>query len=457
MVSKRLILLCFILMFAILAGCGGANEGDVDGGKESSGNQTTPATTDNSGNDNTTPVVQPPDNKPREPVELTIVPYWLAMSDQEFEELLFQPLKEIYPHISMKVDRSDPVQLATSGSFPDMYYVANVRYYLFRDMDIPYDISAMIKGSRIDLSAYSSPNIDWVLELGEKGEVFGLPFDLNHMALYYNKDLFDKRGVSYPEDGMLWEDIIDLSRRMTFTDGDVNYRGFLPMNPNVFSGTKTLPVYDPTTKKALLDNNEYKSILELIKSFYEIPGIVVNGQFPITGADFLKDQNVAMMGNWLTDISSRMTADQIQMNYDIVGMPSFRDLPGVTIHPGAKMMGISKSSKHKEDAFLALEYFVSPEVQARINRKARLTVLDDENIRKDFGADVEVLNGKNIAGALNVRPAKMIPPHEYNAVIDGRFNALAAELAKGSKDINTLLMEAQEAADKLITEAEAAK
>jgi multiple sugar transport system substrate-binding protein len=68
-----------------------------------------------------------------------------------------------------------------------------------------------------------------------------------------------------------------------------------------------------------------------------------------------------------------------------------------------------------------------------------------------------VLKGKNIQGALKVKPAKMIPPHEYNAMIDGALNAVVPDLAKGTKDINTLLREAQETADKAIAEAEAKK
>jgi multiple sugar transport system substrate-binding protein len=395
----------------------------------------------------------------REPVELKIVPHYLTMSDQEFEELLFQPLKAKYPHITMKVDRTDPVKLAAAGEFPDIFYVANVRYSTFKDLDIPYDISAMVKNKAnpVDLNAFAKPNIDWIVELGPKGELYGLPFDLNHYALFYNKDIFDKRGVPYPKEGMTWEELLELSKKMTFVDAGVQYRGFVPFAPNTFAAIKSMPVYDQTTKKALLDNAGYKSILELIKPFYEIPGIITNNEYPIKSADFMKDRNVAMMANWLTDTASNMQKNGIQMNFDIVGMPSFQELPGVTIHPGAKMIGISKTSKHKEDAYLAIQFFTSPEVQKKINRGGRLTALADESIRKDFGADVEVLKGKNLAGALKVKPAKMIPPHAYNALIDGKLNAVVPDLAKGTKDINTLLREAQEAADKAIAEAEAAK
>lgn len=434
--KKRKAALGVVLASAMLAGCGGKTDGkgSVTDGKTA-------------------------ESKPRDPVELTIVPYWLAMSDQEFDELLFQPLKAKYPHITMKVNRTDPVKLAATGDFPDIYYVANVRYYMFKDLDIPYDMSAMVKNKAnpIDLNAFSKPNIDWTVELGPKGEVFGVPFDLNHYALFYNKDIFDKRGVAYPKDGMTWEDFLDLSKKVTFTDGGVQYRGFLPPAPNVFSGTKTMPVYDQAAKKALLNNDGYKSILQLIKPFYEIPGIIVNNEYPVKAADFLKDRTVAMMSHWLTDVASSMQNGNVQMNFDVVGMPSFKDLPNTTIHPGAKMMGISKSSKHKDDAYLVIQFFTSPEIQQKINRGGRLTALADENIRKDFAADVAVYKGKNIQGALKVKPAKMIPPHEHNVTVDGKLNAVVADLAKGTKDINTLLREAQEAADKAIAEAEAAK
>lgn len=426
-----------ILTSLFVAGCGGTQTNNID----------------------KTADVQAIETKPKEPVELKIVPLFLTMSDQEFEDLLFAPLKAKYPHITMKLDRTDPVKLAAAGESPDIFYVANARYSTFRDLDIPLDISAMAKNKAnpIDLNAFSKPNIDWVVELGSKGELYGVPFDLNHYALFYNKDIFDKRGVPYPKDGMNWEDLLELSKKLTFVDAGVQYRGYIPIYPNSFAGIKSLPLYNQTTHKATLNNDSFKSILELIKPFYEIPGMIQNQEFPMKDADFLWGRNVAMLTNWITDTASNMEKNNIKINFDIVGMPVFKDLPGVTVHPGAKMMGVSKTSKHKEDAYLAIQFFTSPEVQKKINRGGRLTALADENIRADFAADVEVLKGKNIKGALKVKPAKMAPLNEYDSLINGALNKVVPDLAKGTKDINTLLREAQEAADKAIAEEDAKK
>lgn len=448
--KKAIIVVSAFLALLFLGGCG--EDTAADEGKDASVNHV-----ENDSIADSDTEVEIELEKPREPVELTIVPRWLSMTDEEFDNLLFEPLKQVHPHITVKVNRTEPAQLGVTGEIPDIFYVANVRYFEFADMDIPYDMSEFIKRSQMDMEAFSSPNIDWVLELSSEGEIYGLPFDLNHYALFYNKDIFDQRGVDYPVDGMTFAEVLDLSRELTYNDGGVQYRGFIPLSPHVLSGTRSLPYYDPINKKSLLDTAEHKAILELIKPFYEIPGIIENNQYPIQGADFILDQTVAMSANWITDTVNRMSDNNIQMNFDIVGVPSFEDLPGVTIHSGAKLMGISKTSKHLEDAFLAIEYWTSPEVQSNINRGGRLTVLADENIRKDFGADIELLRGKNIQGALQVKPAMMIPPHEYNAMIGNALDAVRADLALGTKDINTLLREAQEAADQAIAAAEQAK
>lgn len=51
---------------------------------------------------------------------------------------------------------------------------------------------------------------------------------MNIPALFYNKDIFDKFGVAYPKNGMIYEETLDLdlARRVTRSDGGVQYLGF---------------------------------------------------------------------------------------------------------------------------------------------------------------------------------------------------------------------------------------
>jgi multiple sugar transport system substrate-binding protein len=54
-----------------------------------------------------------------------------------------------------------------------------------------------------------------------KGETYGVPQDINILGMYYNKDLFDKAGVAYPDENWTWADLKNASDKMTKdVDGD---------------------------------------------------------------------------------------------------------------------------------------------------------------------------------------------------------------------------------------------
>ncbi|WP_028552066.1 ABC transporter substrate-binding protein [Paenibacillus sp. UNC451MF] len=384
------------------------------------------------------------------PVELTLAPYFLNMTDEEFDQVLIKPLKAKYPHITLKIVRDDITKLVTAGQTPDIIYSANSRFSVLKELDIPYDVSEFVKKYNMDLSKFSSPNIDWIKDLGPKGEIYGIPFALNQMALFYNKDLFDKRGVPYPKEGLTFDEYLELAKKMTYFEDGVQYRGSLPTNPEFYARVRSLSFVDPKTNKAALNNDQIKSIMEQVQAFYQIPGMVQNGQKPPGWDSFTKTQQTAMYLNWIPDTVGFIQQAGGQLNFDLVGAPSYKDNPGVTIDHGAQMMVVSKSSKIKEEAFQAVQLFASPEVQTILNKKSRLTVLNDESIKKDFLADVEVAKGKNIQGALKVKSAKMAPPNPYHVIVAGKINAAAETFVNGTKDVNTLLRETQEEADKAI-------
>ncbi|WP_282942512.1 extracellular solute-binding protein [Paenibacillus sp. RC67] len=401
-----------------------------------------------------TPASNPSDTKtadvPKTPVELTLAPYFLNMTDEEFDQIMMKPLAAKYPHITLKVVREDIVKLVAAGQTPDIIYGANSRFSVLQDLDIPSDLSALVKANNLDLNRFASPNIDWIKELGTKGEIYGIPFALNHMALFYNKDLFDKRGLPYPTDGITWDEYITLVKKMTYNDGGVQFRGSLPPNPEFIARMKSMSLVDAKTNKALINNDAFKSVLDRVQEFYQIPGMVIDGKLPPNQDSFVKDQQTAMYLNWIPDTLGFIQKAGSQLNFDIVGAPAFKDKPGITIDPGAQMMVISKTSKHKEEAFQVIQLLTSPEVQNILNRSSRLTALADEGIRKDFLADLPLTKGKNIQGTLKIKPAKMAPPNPYHVLVAGKINGVVTNLATGAKDVNTVLRETQEDADKAI-------
>lgn len=414
---------------SLLVGCGGSKT-----------ENSSPATTQT-----------PTETKAAEPVELALTIHFMTMTDEEFDQIIRKPLKAKYPHISLKLSREDIVQQVAAGQTPDIVFGANSRYHILQDLDLPSDLSSFIRSSKMDLGNFANPNMDWIKELSTKGEIFAIPLAFNHMVLYYNKDLFDKRGVAYPKDGMYWDEYVELVKKLTYNDGGVQYRGSLPPNPESIARMKSMPLVDLKTNKALVNNNQFKSALEVVQSFYQIPGMVVDFKAPPNYNNFFADQQSAMVMEWITGMIGLVPKTGQPLNYDIVSPPTFKDNPGVTIDPGAQFALVTKSSKHKEEAFKAVQFFASPEVQTIMNRTSRLTVLADEAIKKDLLADVPAAKGKNIQGALKVKTAKMVPPSPYNLVVAGKINPMVNDFIAG-KDINTMLREVQESADKAIAE-----
>ncbi len=53
------------------------------------------------------------------------------------------------------------------------------------------------------------------------GNLWGVPHALNSVAMIYNKDIFDERGVAYPTEDWTWEDMMKMAEELTFDrDGD---------------------------------------------------------------------------------------------------------------------------------------------------------------------------------------------------------------------------------------------
>jgi len=53
-----------------------------------------------------------------------------------------------------------------------------------------------------------------------KGSVYGLPRDTEVNVLYYNKDLFDKAGVKYPDENWTWDDLTAAAQKLTVKDAN---------------------------------------------------------------------------------------------------------------------------------------------------------------------------------------------------------------------------------------------
>ena len=80
-----------------------------------------------------------------------------------------------------------------------------------------------IEAAGIDMSAYGPIISETLFE----DEYYGVPYRSTLYSLYYNKTLFDKKGIAYPEK-ITWDEYRELAKQLTYEeDGTQYWGGFL--------------------------------------------------------------------------------------------------------------------------------------------------------------------------------------------------------------------------------------
>ncbi|MCZ8511646.1 extracellular solute-binding protein [Paenibacillus filicis] len=388
------------------------------------------------------------------PVTLTVFQNGAEITDDDFKLLFADPVKKKYPNIDLKIVRQDANttldSLIASGNVPDLLLTPNSGIMGLKQQDLLYDMSSLVKKYNIDLSRFNSVAIDAVKS--DKGELWGLPYALQFNALYYNKDIFNKFGISYPKDGMTWDDAIQLGQQLTRKDGDIQYRGLDPASSYVVSFPYSLTYVDGKTNKASMDNDQWRKVFDLTKRILTIPGNMQPSPEPsaaASGSLFIKDKNVAMLAS--TNLMAQMGSASNEVNWDIAQYPSFQDKPNISGKVDSHNIMIAKTSKHQDDAMKVIEVVTSDDVQLLSARKtARMSPLNNDEMKKQFGADVPYLKGKNVQALFKstVSPTPIYSIYETDGKRIGqqKFRDFLADKI----DMNTALRQADEEINKKI-------
>lgn len=385
----------------------------------------------------------------------------IAMSDVDFQNLIAGPVSKKYPYITVEMIKRNGkptaleqlLDLYATGESPDLLYTWNGDLPSYKDVDLLYDMTELANKQHIDLARFEPVVLDSIRAIMDSKGLPALPFAVNFNATYYNKDLFDRFGVAYPTDGMTWDGMIELGKKIARTDGGVSYLGLSPDTLVRLAMPLSLTKVDPKSEKATINTDAWKRVFELEKAIYTIPNNMPK-KINDTGLNsFIKDRNLAVLPTHNILNLGLETASKEGMNWDIVQYPSYPDKPNTYGHVDTHLIAIAKTSKHKEQAMQLIEAVTSDEVQtASARTTARMTPLANKTIKSQLGADMAFLKGKNTASILKSNPA----PGPLYSQFESRTNAIALKKAEefiNGKDINTTLREAEDEINNLIASA----
>ena len=150
---------------------------------------------------------------------------WGDPAEITSQQAMVDAFHEVSPKITVKVTVSDwdtywdKLQTGIAGGdAPDVFAMDGPLFPDYQSRDVLLDLKPYIDKSGFDLGQLADQAVgDFTTANGQ----FGLPRDLNVIALFYNKAMFDAAGVAYPDDTWDWAKLVANAKKLTKdTDGD---------------------------------------------------------------------------------------------------------------------------------------------------------------------------------------------------------------------------------------------
>ncbi len=240
---------------------------------------------------------------------------------------------------------------AASGTLPDVLFCEVNFIDKFIEKDLLLDLSPFLQKDKQLSEEDFFPQI--IKRFKRKNKLFALPRDIAPFAcIYYNKSLFDKEGVPYPDDSWDLKKFLHIARRLTKPEKS-QYGFYTWIWQNfiyAFGGRIVDDLKNP--KKCLLNQ---KQAIEGMKFYHDL--IYKYKVMPPPGAteigfnEMFMTGKIAMYGSgiWETPIFREIK----DFKWDIVMFP--KGPGGRGFATGGSGYAIAKTSKHPQLAFELLK------------------------------------------------------------------------------------------------------
>jgi len=320
-----------------------------------------------------------------EPVTLT---YWGLFEDKQVMQSLVDDFHRLNPKITVNYVQKDVrdyrqglVTQIINGNGPDIYRFHNSWVGMMRQYLSPLTEGILTSD---DLKNNYYPIIQ--KDLVRNGAVYGVPLQIDDLALFINSDLFSAGGKSVPK---TWDEFVKVAKDLVVKDS----------NGRIQTAGASLGTFDNITHApdiiALLmaqNGTDFSNFsvtkanaaqaLEFYTAFAKDEGSVWDSTLDPSLTAFSKG-NLAMYFGYSWDIFS-IKALNSQLNFSIHPVPN---LPGRKIGMASYWVeGVSLKSKHQKEAMLFMKYLAQKEtLQKHYTEVAKTRLFGEIYPRRDLG------------------------------------------------------------------------
>lgn len=260
----------------------------------------------------------------------------------------------IVTHIIANDDYDDKLKVLAAGSSGelDVFWVRSPsQVKTFMNNGVLADLSAYADETGLDLAPIEGPLTNVT---DDSGAFYGMPWTSSCWMLFYNKELFDAKGLDYPVN-LTWEEYCDLAKELTYEEDGTKYWGGIVPNWTLNLGATSAGEY-LTADEPMERSKEYSSYLHrMYVEDKSNPGIaeMSAGTFDINS--YFGKGNVYMMvnGDWEFNLL------ETDFEYGAAPMPVLSGVEEGSTVGQASYFCVSKDSKHPKEAYEFIEFMTA--------------------------------------------------------------------------------------------------
>ncbi len=323
---------------------------------------------------------------------------------------------------------------AQGGSLPDVFWMHSNESERYMSNDMLLDLTDKIAESDV-IDPANYPEDIWGLYTHED-KYYAVPKDVDTIALWYNKTMFDEAEMEYPTADWTWDDMFEAAKKLTKDDGsqyglalrnDNNQAGYY----NMIYDNGGFVINDDKTESGWDDPKTIEA-MEQVEEFIKAGVMPSMETMSENGEDVLfQSGKVAMVlqGSWM--LAAYRDNEYTAENCDCVELPKSATTDRrVSIYNGLGWAA-SASGSNTENAWKLIEYLGSEAAQKKqaelgVTMSAYTGTSDAWAESADF----------NLEAYLNMMDDMVIRPYSKSTVTwENEDNEILKEVYTGDKSM----------------------
>lgn len=383
-----------------------------------------------------------------ESMEEAVIHYYIWENEEAYVRSVIEAYESMHHNITIELhvvngdvydDRlvdtlrgEEPVDLVEIRDTSQLVNLAN--------QELIMDMTSFMQKGNLDVKAYGNMFNEVCID----GRYYGVPIRSTCWILLYNKDIFDKMGISYPGQ-MTWEEYGDLAIRLTRKEDGIK-GGYWPPWCYNFAALQG--------SEYLIDDelNLTRKSLEMLHRFYEEDGSHYNFDETIHQAkklsDLFREGNIAMMpqGEWMVNmLLEREKTEGKTVNWGIAPMPVLSEEAGTTWGQ-YQFAAVAQKTEHPVEVFNFLEFLCGEEGARIYAQKGIVHAYTTKEIQVLYAKAIGEEAASVISSAKRNQEQLAIP--HYHELID-LFEECAENYLNGNYTIEQTMKNFKEEREKI--------